>query len=106
MLYLSNEIYNAEWFDDPDASRVMISLLIEAMKQEAAGTKNAGLVKTNLELIALDTGMGMKETMIGIEMLIEMNEIKIFRNGRKISYGIHDYEKYIIRDNKNEQTQE
>lgn len=84
----------------------MINLLIEAMKQETAGTKNAGLVKTNLELIVLDTGMNMKETIIGIGTLIKMNEIKIFRNGRKFFYGIRDYEKYIIRDNENEQIQE
>ena len=105
MLYLSNEIYNAEWFNDPKASRVMISLLIEAMKQETAGTKYAGLVETSLELIMFDTGMNMEETLIGLETLIEMNEVKGFRSERKISYGIHDYEKYVVKDDESEQAE-
>jgi hypothetical protein len=96
---LHRQILDWEWYDDHNAFRLFIHLLLKANHKEKkyrGMLLQSGTILTSRDILALEVGLSVRQTRTALDKLKSTNELTIKTSGQGTIIQIVNYQKYQI----------
>jgi hypothetical protein len=99
---LHRQVLNWEWYDDANAFRVFLHLILKSNHKEKRYRGidlTVGSVITSRDILASEVGMSVQQLRTALNKLKSTNEITIKTNGQGTIIQVVNYEKYQVSTN-------